>query len=71
MYELRTAGDPLAVAAAVRQVVREADARIPISSIRTQERTIDQTISQERTFATLCTCFAALAARSPSWAFTA
>ena len=27
----------------------------------TQSRTIDQTIGQERTFATLCTCFAVLA----------
>jgi ABC-type antimicrobial peptide transport system permease subunit len=61
VYELRTAGDPLSVAANARQVVRQADARIPISSIVTQSRTIDQTIGQERTFATLCTCFAVLA----------
>jgi macrolide transport system ATP-binding/permease protein len=61
VYELRAAGDPLALAASVRQVVRQADARIPVSNIVTQARQIDQTIGQERTFATLCTCFAALA----------
>jgi ABC-type antimicrobial peptide transport system permease subunit len=62
VYELRAAGDPLALAAGVRRLVRETDARIPISSIRTQESAIDQTIGQERTFATLCACFAVLAA---------
>ena len=61
VYELRAAGDPLALAANARQVVRQADARIPISSLTTQARTIDQTIAQERTFATLCSCFAVLA----------
>jgi len=60
-YELRAAGDPLALAAAVRQVVQQADSRIPVSNIGTQAARIDQTISQERTFATLCTCFAVLA----------
>jgi macrolide transport system ATP-binding/permease protein len=61
-YELRASGDPLGLAATVRQIVREADARIPISNLVTQERVIEQTIGQERTFATLCTCFAVLAA---------
>jgi macrolide transport system ATP-binding/permease protein len=61
VYELRAAGDPLALASNVRQVVRQADARVPISNLTTQARTIDQTIGQERTFATLCSCFAMLA----------
>src|SRR5205807_6862781 len=61
VYELRAAGDPLALAANARQIVHQADARIPISNVVTQARQIDQTISQERTFATLCTCFAVLA----------
>ena len=43
-------------------MVREADARVPVSSLVTQERVIEKTIGQERTFATLCTCFAVLAA---------
>ncbi len=61
VFELKSAGDPMGVASAVRQVVRRADARIPISDVVTQEKQIDQTIVQERTFATLCTAFAVLA----------
>ena len=61
VYALRSTGDPLALAGAVRQVVRQADPRIPIINIVTQERQIEQTIGQERTFAMLCTCFAVLA----------
>jgi predicted permease len=61
VYELRAAGDPLALAANTRQAVRQADARVPISNLTTQARQIDQTIGQERTFATLCSCFAVLA----------
>ncbi len=37
------------------------DARVPAHNIVTQSNQIEQTISQERTFATLCGCFAALA----------
>jgi ABC-type antimicrobial peptide transport system permease subunit len=61
MFELRAAGDPLALASAARQVVRQADSRIPVTDLRTQQAVIDQTIGQERTFATLCTAFALLA----------
>jgi macrolide transport system ATP-binding/permease protein len=61
VYEIRAAGDPLALAASARRMVAQADARVPISEITTQERRIDQTIGQERTFAILCTCFAVLA----------
>jgi predicted permease len=60
-FELRTAGDPMAVANAAREVVRQADSRIPVTNLRTQEAVIDQTIGQERTFAMLCTAFALLA----------
>jgi len=62
VYEVRAAGDPLALAESARRLVREADAKVPIASIRTEQRAIDSTIGQERTFATLCTCFAVLAA---------
>jgi predicted permease len=61
VFELRAAGDRLALANAARQVVRQADSRIPVTSLRTQDAAIDQTIGQERTFATLCTAFALLA----------
>jgi macrolide transport system ATP-binding/permease protein len=61
VYELRAAGDPMALATSVRQLVRQTDEHIPISSLMTQARQVDQTIGQERTFAMLCTCFAVLA----------
>jgi predicted permease len=61
VFTLRTGADPLALATMVRQAVRDADPKVPISSFNTQARQIDQTIGQERTFATLCTCFALLA----------
>ena len=60
-YELRAAGNPLALAQALRQAVHQADARVPAYNVGTQAKQIDQTISQERTFATLCGCFAVLA----------
>jgi len=61
VYELRAAGDPRGLELSARQVVHQADARIPVSNMVTQARQIDQTIGQERTFAMLCTCFAVLA----------
>jgi predicted permease len=60
-FELRTVGNPLALANTVRKVVHEANATIPVTSVSTQAATIDQTISQPRMFADLCTCFAVLA----------
>jgi macrolide transport system ATP-binding/permease protein len=60
-FVLRTGGDPLGLAQSARQVVREADARIPVASLATQASTIERTMSQERTFATLCSAFAGLA----------
>jgi predicted permease len=60
-FEVRAAGPPLALAEAVRKVVRDMDSRIPVAGIDTQERLIDDTTSQERTFATLGGGFAVLA----------
>jgi macrolide transport system ATP-binding/permease protein len=60
-YELRAAGDPLALANSVRRVVQQADSRLPVADVATQSAIIDQTIGQERTFAMLCTGFALLA----------
>jgi predicted permease len=61
VYELRTAGNPLALASTVREIVHQADARVPITDIRTQVEDINQTINQEIVFAKLCTAFAVLA----------
>ena len=61
VFELRAANDPLALVSTVRQIVRQASPAVPVSDVSTQSRIIDQTISQERTFAGLCGCFAVLA----------
>jgi macrolide transport system ATP-binding/permease protein len=60
-YALRTAGDPLSYVKSVQEIVREADSRIPITNVVTQAAEIDRTISQEVTFAKLCSGFAVLA----------
>jgi predicted permease len=61
MYALRTPGDPLRYVNSVREIVRQADARVPVSEVRTQAADIDRTINQEITFAKLCGGFAILA----------
>ena len=60
-FELRTVGDPLALANTVRRIVHEVGPRVPVADVTTQSRQIDETIVQERTFADLCTCFGVLA----------
>ncbi|MBZ5491972.1 MAG: ABC transporter permease [Acidobacteriia bacterium] len=61
VYELRTAGNPLALVNTVREIVHQTDARVPVTDIRTQVEDINQTINQEIVFAKLCTAFAVLA----------
>ncbi|MPZ20689.1 MAG: FtsX-like permease family protein [Luteitalea sp.] len=61
VYALRTFGDPLRYIDAVRELVRQADSRVPVSDVRTQAADIDQTINQEITFAKLSSGFAILA----------
>ncbi len=61
VYELRTAGNPLAHVNAAREIVRQADSRVPLANVQTQTGEIDQTINQEIVFAQLCTAFATLA----------
>ena len=60
-YAMRTERDPLQYANVVRQLVREADGRLPITNLKTQADDIDQTINQEIVFARLCSAFAILA----------
>ena len=61
VYALRTSGAPLRYVNSVREVVRHADSRIPVSEIRTQAADIDRTINQEIVFAELCSAFGILA----------
>jgi len=60
-YSLRTAGNPLTAVTAIRQVVRQADARVPVTHIKTQATMVEQTMAQEILFARLCSGFAVLA----------
>jgi predicted permease len=60
-FELRATGDPLALTATVRNIVHAANPTIPLERVSTQAALIDNTISQQRTFANLCSVFAALA----------
>ncbi len=61
VYALRTFGDPLQYVNSVREIVRQTDARVPVYDVRTQAADIDHTISQEITFARLCSGFGILA----------
>ena len=61
VYELRTAGNPLQYVNTVRQIVHQADARVPVTDVTTQAADIDRTINQEIIFARLCSGFAILA----------
>jgi macrolide transport system ATP-binding/permease protein len=60
-FELRTAGNPLGYAQAVREIVHRADARIPVADLFTQDALIDGVINREIAFARLCAAFALLA----------
>jgi predicted permease len=60
-YAMRTESDPLRYATTVRQIVHEADGRVPVTNLKTQAIDIDQTINQEIVFARLCSAFAILA----------
>jgi predicted permease len=60
-FELRTAGDPLALAPAVRSVVNELDPNLPIFDLKTQTQQVDQLLFQERFIARLSSFFGVLA----------
>lgn len=60
-FFVRTTGDPLAYANMVREIVHQADARIPLTNLSTQALQIDGEMSQQILFARLCTGFALLA----------
>jgi macrolide transport system ATP-binding/permease protein len=60
-FFLRTAGNSLAYASAVREIVRDADPRIPVEALSTQAAQIENELSQETLFAQLSAAFAMLA----------
>ncbi|MES1260676.1 MAG: ABC transporter permease, partial [Acidobacteriota bacterium] len=60
-FEVRTAGDPLALAASVQQAIHEAAPDVPVANVATQAERIESSLAQERTFADLCAAFAIVA----------
>ncbi len=61
VYALRTAGDPLRYINSVREIVSQADSRVPVSEVRTQVADIDGGINQHIVLAKLCSGFSILA----------
>ncbi|MFL6281519.1 MAG: FtsX-like permease family protein, partial [Vicinamibacterales bacterium] len=60
-YEVRTAGNALRLAPAVRQTIRQIDQRLAIYDLKSQATYMDQEISTQVTLARLCLAFAVLA----------
>jgi predicted permease len=60
-FALRSVGDPTALAATVRQVVRELDSNLPILDLTTQSARAQATLGQERLSARLLSFFGGLA----------
>ncbi len=58
---VRTRAHPDATFAAIRQVVREMDANVPIYNLRTLDHQIDQSLLNDRIIATLSSAFGLLA----------
>jgi predicted permease len=60
-FALRTTGEPTALAASVRQVVRELDNNLPVTDVTTQTARSQATLGQERLYARLLSFFGVLA----------
>ena len=60
-FVLRTAGEPTALAASVREVVRDLDSTLPVTEVGTQRARSQATLGQERLNARLLSFFGALA----------
>jgi predicted permease len=60
-FTLRTAGEPTALAATVRQVVRELDSNLPITEVGSQTARSSATLGQERLSARLLSFFGGVA----------
>jgi macrolide transport system ATP-binding/permease protein len=60
-FELRTAGDPVALITVVREIVSRVDNNLPLFDVRTQTEQIEQTLSQQRLMTRLSSFFGLLA----------
>ena len=61
MFEVRTAGDPMAIVGAIREAVRQVDPNMPVTNISTQAEQISQRYQQEQLFARAYALFGGLA----------
>jgi ABC-type antimicrobial peptide transport system permease subunit len=61
-FEVRTAGNPMGLASAVRRVVQDLDRNLALYDVRSQVEQINQSLLQERLFARLTSFFGVLAA---------
>ncbi len=60
-FQIRTTGDPLSVAAAIRSEVQSLEPNLPVFRVRTLEQQVDETLGQERLVTTLASLFGVLA----------
>jgi predicted permease len=60
-FEVRTAGDPLAAVAAIREAVRQVDPNLPLINVTTQLEEVERRFLQEKVFAQAYTLFGGLA----------
>ena len=61
-FAVRSAAAPESIIPSVRQAVRSLDPNLPLAAVRTQVEQINTHLQQQRVFAMLSVCFAALAA---------
>jgi predicted permease len=59
-FEVRATGNVAAAIAGMRRAVREIDRMLPLTQVETQEAQIDDTLAQERLFASLVSLFSAI-----------
>jgi ABC-type antimicrobial peptide transport system permease subunit len=59
-FAVRTAGDPLAMVSAIRDVVRQIDPNVPVTDVSTQMEQVERRFLQEKTFAQAYTLFGSL-----------
>jgi putative ABC transport system permease protein len=60
-FVVRTEGDPMLQAGAVRRVVQDMDPTVPVANVQTMEDVVDGTLAQSRAIALLLGAFAAAA----------
>jgi predicted permease len=60
VFEVRTAGEPLALVPAIREIVADLDRTIPLEQIATQSQLFKASITPERIFTYLCSGLALL-----------